>query len=209
MTADLDAPLKEAVQGGQFNWVIMLQIGLDTGTVYAHTGVGDLSWDGATWLGVGSMAQFSGLTETADGGDDRLTVALTGIPVETMPDFVDEFTLQHTAGAPWFMYIAKLDDDGEIDGEPTEIGAGLTGGADLIDGPTRSVTVSLVTEAAQMRSRLFYYFTNEDQQKFFSGDLGFEFMTDLVNELRWGSADPTPVAQERGIVTNHTRSFDR
>ena len=209
MPRDIHNNVSKGVEG-DFSWVIMLEIQLDSGTVYVHTGVGSLDWDGATWQGVGSLARLSGLTESADGGDDRMTVGLSGLPIETMPDFVTEFTEEDTTGRDWFMYFAMLDDDGDIENEDdvVELSAGLTGAVDLGDGDNRVVTLSLTTEAAQGRAKLFYRFTNEDQQKFFSGDLAFEFMNDLTDELRWGSADPKPI--DRGpFVANHTRSFDR
>ena len=208
MPHDIDAPTQNAIKSNKFNWVILLEMRLPTATVYAHTGVGDLDWNSQTWKGVGNMASFSGLVETADGGNDKMSVALSGIPIDTMPDFVEEMTEQDTAGQLWFMYLAILDDDGEVDGEATEIGAGITGASELIDGDNRIVTQSLVTEAALMRNMLHYRFTNEDQQKFFPGDVFFEFMTDLENELRWGSADPVTVEQTPG-PTEHLRSFAR
>lgn len=196
MTRDIDQVISDAVES-DFGWVLLLRMNLDSGDVFVHTGVGPLEWDGNIWLGVGSLATISGMVETVDGGDDRITVGLSGIPIETMPDFVDEFTEEDTAGREWFMYIAVLDENGDIDGEASELNSGTTGAADLVDGPTKAITLSLVTEAALMRAVLFFRMTDEDQQSLYSGDLFFEFMSDLGDELRWGSADPRQLIRDR------------
>ncbi len=190
MTRELETETSDAVEGGNPKWVILLQLDFDSGTVYMHTGVKAIPWNGATWLGVGSMARISGIVESADGGDDRITVALSGIPIESMPDFVDEFTEEDTAGRDWTMFMGILNSGGDLEGDASELTAGITGATDLIDGPESSVTVSLITEAALMKASLFYRMTDEDHQKIFPGDLGFEFMSDLGDEIRWGSADP-------------------
>lgn len=188
MTRDIPATLEQAVEGN-FGWVLMLKIVLDSETVYAHTGVGEIEWDGQVWLGVGNMAQISGMVETPDGGDNRITVGLSGIPVEAMPDFVFEFTEEDTTGRQWVLYIGELDEDGNLQGDAVELNAGLTGAVDLIDGPTRTVTLSLITEAALMKSILFYRMTDEDQQFLFPGDLGFGFMSSLGDNINTGSGD--------------------
>ena len=190
MTRELTPDFSDLVEG-DFGFVLMLKIVLDSETVYVHTGVGEIPWDGATWLGVGTMAQISGMVESVDGGDNRITVGMSGIPIEAMPDFVMEFTEEDTAGRDWFLYIAPLDENGDItnDADVKELNAGQTGAVDLVDGPTRSVTLSLVTEAALMKSILFYRMTDEDQQFLFPGDKGFEFMNDMDGTINVGSGD--------------------
>ncbi len=190
MSRDLTSEVNAAIQS-DFGWVLMLQLDLDSGSVFVHTGVGTIPWNGESWRGVGSMASISGMVETVDGGDDRITVSLSGIPIETLPDFVDEFTLEDTAGRDWFLYIAILDENGEIDGDATQLNSGQTGAAELTDGPNATVSLSLVTEAALMKAILFYRMTDEDQQGLFPGDLFCQYMNDLGNEIRWGSSDPT------------------
>lgn len=201
MARDINSTISDAVEGN-FGWVLMLQLDLDSGSVYMHTGVGEIPWNGQTWLGVGSMSNISGLVETADGGDGRITVGLSGIPIAAMPDFVDEFTTEDTAGREWFLYIAKLDDDGVIDGDASLLNSGLTGAVDMVDGDDSSVTLSLVTEAALMQSTLFYRMTDEDQQRLFPGDKFCEFMNDLGDEIRWGTADPKQI----GVGSEHSRN---
>lgn len=190
MTRDLDIAVSDAVASNAFAWVLLLKLELDSETVYVHTGVGDLSWDGQTWLGVGSMANIAGFTESIDGGDNRITVALSGIPIEVLPDFIDEFTTQDTAGRAWTLYVAALDSDGEVDGEASLLNSGQTGAVDMVDGESPTVSISLVTEAALMRGVLFYRFTDEDQQSLFAGDLFCEFASDVGDDIAWGATDP-------------------
>ena len=205
MTRELDTTVSAAVAGSDFKWVVMISLAFDSGTVYLHTGVGDLTWNSQTWQGVGSLASISGIVESADGGDDRINVSLGPLPGETFSNFVTEFTTQDTAGRAWFLYLAVIDGLNVVQGEASELSAGLTGPSDMFDGEARSVSLSLVTEAAIMRSMLYYRMTNEDQQKLFPGDKFCEFMNDLSDEIRWASADPASVA--RGDQPEYIKSY--
>lgn len=209
MTRDISNETVKGINSDGFAWVIALMMDLDGGIVYVHTGVGKIEFNGAVWRGVGNLAKISGFSEAADGGDDRINVGLSGIPVKTMPDFVEELSGTVQTGRDWSLHLVILDSGGDVYGSPDEISSGITGAADLIDGPEKTVTLSLITEAALMRAVLFFRFTNEDQQLFFPGDTAFQYVGDLSDELRWGSADPRTITRDKYEEISDTRGRRR
>ena len=58
--------------------VVMAYVDWPSGAVYAHSGVGTITWDGHDWLGIGDYGRIEVPAETRSGAARRLTLTLLG-----------------------------------------------------------------------------------------------------------------------------------
>src|SRR5690606_9335105 len=72
----------------------------------AWSGIGEIELDGKTFIGVGSLAGISVVSEKADGSAGGITLTLSGID----PDFTQYLIEQPYRGARVDLYIGTLDE---------------------------------------------------------------------------------------------------
>lgn len=154
--------------------------------VRAWSGVGTLSWDGATWTGVGTFGEIAAIEETLDvratGGEFRLS----GVPSELLLE-VSQTPLQGRPVKLWLGFMAE--DWQSLAAEPVLLFQGRMDTLDLTDGANTAVIVLRAENRLRdlERPRLRRY-TTEDQVTEFPGDLGFAFVPELQEaEIHWGS----------------------
>lgn len=76
LTRNLPAALASEVAKQGWHPCILAYVDWPTGTVRAHSGVGDIVYDGNTYTGVGAFGRISAPSETRSGVARRLTVSL-------------------------------------------------------------------------------------------------------------------------------------
>jgi len=199
MTRDIDPNVVTELESSKFRWVVLLRLDFDSGTVFLHTGVGDLSFDGNTWLGVGAIGQLSGVVEKAEGADNRTRVTLCPIPKAELSNLVDEVTNDDPVGRPYKLYFAVVDSDREVIDDAIVVSSGTMDKIELVDGEVASLSIDLVNDAARLKKRVSFKLTNQHQQGLFPNDLGLAFVNDLGREIRWGSAPKTTVGGGAGV----------
>ena len=198
MTRDIDANALAGLESPNVLWNILLRLDFDSGTVFLHSGVGDLSWDGNTWLGIGALGQISGVVEKAEGSDNRTRVTLSPIPTAELSNLVDEVTNDDPVGRPYKLYYAVIDNDREVVDDAIVLSSGTMDKVELVDGEIASLSIDLVSDAARLNKRTSFKLTNQHQQGLFANDLGLAFVNDLGREIRWGSAPKTTVGGGSG-----------
>lgn len=198
MTRDIDANALAVLESSNVPWVVLLRLDFDSGTVFLHTGVRDLSFDGEIWLGVGALGQISGVVEKAEGSDNRIRVSLCPIPKGELVNLVNEVTTEDPVGRPYKLYFAVLDANRVIVGEPIVMSSGAMDKTSLTDGANAVISTDLVNDASRLRKRVSFKLTNQHQQGLFTGDKGLEFVSDTSKRVRWGSAPETTVGSGIG-----------
>lgn len=193
MSRTLPTDFNNKIQEEFISWALLLELEFDDDTVNVWTGVGDLSFDGKTWQGVGTLGSISGALERIDQQDDRIVATLSGIPDETMPDLVGEVTDGDPVGRPYTLTMAMIE-EGPVVSSSITISAGQMDAVDIIDGAASSISIQLVSEAAVLKRRTFYRMSDQAQQSLFADDVGLAFVTDLDDNVRWGSAGPQQIA---------------
>jgi len=171
----------------KLNWLSLLKLELDSGTVYMNSGTQDFIWGGFTWVGVGGMGSLSGVPENTSLSKSQITASLSHIPLASLPDFVDEFTINDPAGRAWTTYIPFLNDDYSTKDVLT-MDSGFIGGPEMNESATAGgISLKLLNETTRLGMNTFYRMTNQGQQSIWSGDEGFEYVTDLnLQEISWG-----------------------
>ncbi len=192
MTRPLPSAVDTAVQQEAIRIAFLLQLNLDSGDVNMWSGTGDLTWDSRTWSGLGDLGSISTVSEADDLSDARIQATLSPVDGGDMLDLVTELTDQDPVGRGFTLYLAFFNADTTIDDVLT-LTAGFIDAVTFSDGAIAGVSIALASEAALLRREHFYRLDDAMQQNLFSGDLGLEFVTDLNDEINWGSAPPIRV----------------
>lgn len=197
MTRTLPASVATAVTNNAagtetFYWLSLLRLDLDSGNVYMHSGYGDFTWDSKTWLGVGGMGSLSGVTENNSLGKGEITADLSHIDLASLPDFVGEFTTNDPVGRDWYTYLVVLNEDYSIKDVVT-MDSGFIGSPEIIEGKDAgNVALKLLNETTRLALKTFYRMTNQSHQAIWSGDTGFQYVTDTnLAEINWGRTSAT------------------
>lgn len=164
---------------------LLCEIQFPTGTVNIWTGQGTITWDSKTWTGTGELVGFSSFPETTDGSSQGTQIILSGIDSTILDDSVnDEFQ-----GSPVSIWVAILSESGTVTADPFKQFGGLIDTGEIRDdGEKATITINAESRLIDhLRPRQWRY-TNQDQQKLYPGDKGFEFIaTTPDRQLVWRS----------------------
>jgi len=219
MTRTLDASIATAITNNAagteiLNWLSLLKLELDSGTVFINSGTQDFLFDGETWIGVGGMGSLSGVPENTSLGTGQITATLSHIPLDSLPDFVDEFTTNDPIGRAWTTYVAFLNADFTTKAVLT-MDSGFIGAPEMAESATAgSIALTLLNETTRLALATFYRMTSQGQQSIWPGDVGFEYVTDTnLSEISWGRTSVGIPFSSGGIappgIDQIRRSFSR
>ena len=181
MSRDLATGINTALQGSEISVFWACDLMFDSpNDIYLWNGVGDLSLDGKTYLGVGDLLGVSEIKESSDIAAYGAQLTLSGIPSNTISTALSEpYHGRHAlvkfgvnSGGPYSAFTVF---SGEMDQMTISYGPG-------------TVTIGLDVESRLVdldRARVRRY-TDADQQLRYVGDRAFEFVTRLQDEsLLW------------------------
>lgn len=155
-----------------------------------------LQWDGETWLGAGNLARIEPITEVASPQAAALNVQFSGLD----PAYVTAILDDHYQGSPARVWIATLDDEMQIEGEPILVFTGRMDEPLVTVGRTAEIQLSLENRFADWdRPRLRMY-SDADQQSRHPGDKMFEYVASMEStSIVWGTyrgpVAPDPLKQ--------------
>ena len=155
-----------------------------SGPVYLCSGVGNLSWNGQTWTGMGSLLTMSTSEDALAVEAKGITVTLSGLDGSLLPDCLSEFRLGLAVNA----YLGAFASDGTIISTPVTAWAGRMDKPTItMSGDTASIAIACESRLLDMNIPVERRYTNEDQQSTWPGDLGFMFV-DALQEMTlfWG-----------------------
>jgi hypothetical protein len=155
-----------------------------------------MQWDGYTWLGAGNLARVEPITEVASPQAAALNVQFSGID----PAYVTAILGDHYQGQPARIWIATLNDEMEIEGDPVLVFSGRMDEPVVTVGRTAEIQLALENRFADWdRPRLRMY-TDADQQSRHAGDKFFEYVAAMEStSIVWGTyrgpVAPDPLKQ--------------
>jgi hypothetical protein len=145
-------------------------------TVYVWTGVGDLVYNGNTYLGVGGLGSIGKITEATDVQAYGLTLTLSGID----PNLLNESLIDIKQGAPAILYFALLDSTGAIYGTPYPMFSGNVDKSSVHLGvDSASISLQLENRLADLQRASNRRYTSADQQRYYPGDTIFSSVESL------------------------------
>ena len=160
---------------------------LEGATVFATDAYRPIIWAGDTYAAVGHLLGFDGIEETADLSVTQARVSLSG---------VDQTLI---AGVLEYAYIdrrlvirkAFLDDDEAVIVDPVPIFDGRCDAPLIEEDPVSgqcTVTLAVSAHWIDFERKPGRHTNYDEQQIWFPGDKGFEFISQLNREIKWGAA---------------------
>lgn len=185
MTRDLTSEVLAALApGSRPREALFLQGDFASGILRLWTGLGPIDWDGHTWAGAGDLVAISPIEETNTVTASGVTVSLSGVGTDQVALAIDEAR----QGAPGHIWLALLDDAGQIIPNPIYLFGGQLDVPQIDDtGDTCRISITYESQLIDLQRPRVRRYTHEDQQITHPGDRGFEFVTTIqTREVQWG-----------------------
>lgn len=189
MSRGLTSDLATAIVARVVNPVLLAFFDFESGPVRVWSGIGDLSWGGNTYGGIGNFGGVSPIEETKDLSARGATFTLSGIPSSLVALALTD-NYQGRAAKLW---LAALDSSMALVADPYLLFGGRMDTMSSTDGGETS-TLTLAVENRMIdldRSRERRY-TEEDQHIDFPADTGLRYINGLQDKsIQWGSGTGT------------------
>lgn len=187
MSRDVNSSALAKAQSDAVTAVTMVELRFSSGTLYANNSAINISYGGQTWLGVGKLGAIAEVDENTDLAMSNLTLSLVGTDSTLMSVALNEDYRNREA----IIYVGFLDADDQVVGAPAVVFRGRMDSMGAEIGKQVSISLSIVNRLADWERSRNGRYTNEEQQKLYSGDKGLEFMVQAVEkEIFWGRNEP-------------------
>jgi hypothetical protein len=186
MARDVSVAFASASSAGTIRPAVLLEMEFYSGTLRLWDGLGDLEWNGVTFTGGGRMLSGSIAEETQELEAKNAVFELNGAP-----DSVVTLALTESpySGRPARAWLALFDASGAMIEDPVRIFSGKMDTMPILDDPQKPVIqLNVENDLARLSRPKERRWTHEDQQMDYSGDLFFEFVTQMQDkEITWGN----------------------
>lgn len=152
--------------------------------VYLTDNAYTLSHDGNVYDAGGHLLQIGNVQETSDVRVGKFNIQLSGVN----QSYISVLLGQDYINKQVLIYRAALNNN-TIIGDPILLYDGRIDGFTIADGDNSSeITLSTASHWSDFDKKAGRKTNNNSQQMFFAGDLGFEFSSSSVADLKWGRA---------------------
>lgn len=155
-----------------------------SGPLYAWSGVGPISWNGQTWLGVGSLGAISTIEEGTDVQARGMTLSFGGFDANLLNLVLGEFEV----GLPVTVWLGLFDTAGNLIPSPVVSFSGRMDQPTIrSEGQTASITIACENRLIDMNTAVDRRYTDQDQKLDYPTDRGMEFVNSIQQvEIYWG-----------------------
>ena len=162
-----------------------------SGHVRVWSGVGLLTIDGNVYTGVGDLGKVTSVPENNRLVAERKTYQLAGTAVD--PSLLSETDIDGCFGRTVTEYFGFLDKNGALVDDPEINWEGRIDQIARVDGANPIVEVNAEHRLIVLDEADGTRFTDEHQQRLFSGDLGFNQVSTIENKtVVWGGKITAP-----------------
>lgn len=181
----LPAELIEHYQLDAPNLIYLVKLEWPSGTVRAHTGIGDLMMAGETWTGVGNLGGISDVTDDYELGRSEITVELSGFD----RDLLRESFRRDAVGRTGIVYAAVRDAQGvPIEASLTPLFAGYMADIPVTLGDANKISVTLATDTAEPSRKTPGRYTDESHRRLYPGDHFYRWSAKTSDRpIYWGN----------------------
>lgn len=185
MSRSTTTAVDTAFAGDNVPLVLFLQMEFDSGTSRVTNAAYDISWNGYTWTGVGALGSIEPVQEGADLQAYGLALKLSGIPTTQLATALDE----DYQGRQATIWAAPLDSEHRIVSDPVIVFKGRMDTMPITMGRSGEITLNLESRLVDWERARVRRYNDADQQAEYPGDLGLQFVEQMVEkQLIWGRA---------------------
>lgn len=188
MPRSMSTAMLTAIQAGELLPALFFAGTFANGPVYLWTGFGSISWNGHTWQGVGSLGGVSAIDEGTTIEARGITVTLSGIDTTLISDILGQLVLGLSVTV--YLGLFSAASPTSLIANPITSWAGRMDQPLLdVDGATATISINCENRLIDMNTAVDRRYTNDDQQRDWPGDLGFQFVNGVQEmTLYWGSS---------------------
>jgi hypothetical protein len=205
MSRGLSSGLETEVEADLVRPFFLVDLEFDSGTLYIWSGLGNLTWNNQTYLGVGDLLSVGTIEETAELGAVGASITLNGLK----DDLIQKARDESYQGRAVSIRLGAFDSSASIAADPTIIFAGFMDVMTITEGETPSIQMAIENKLIQFDRSKKRRYTNEDQKTKYPTDKGFEFVTKVQDiPVSWGrtggsgagggTGNPRPDSGEEG-----------
>lgn len=165
--------------------VHLVEVELDSGTVYMTDAYRTITYDGNDYLKLGHFLSFSDIEEAAEVIVSSMTISLSAVDQTWVSTFLQNDYIDRVVK----VYTAFLDSNQALIVDPVLIFEGRIDSPVINEDPeagTSSIAVSVTNAWIDFSRKTGRHTNHEEQQVFFAGDMGFEFASEIVKDVIWG-----------------------
>lgn len=193
MSRGLSGPNQAQVALDHVTEVTLVKLDFDS-PVYIHSGIGTITYNLDDYLGVGKLGAVSNTTEREQPTPTALKLSLSGVDAGLVSEALDAGNF----GDRVEVYVGFRADDGTLVDDPIPVWAGTYDYARATGGQNNVIELTCQHDLAVLNKVQGGRFSDEDQQLRYSGDTGFQFVSNMAGlKLTWGGgavSAPRPFA---------------
>ena len=173
------------IETGHVYMVILVKFEFDT-PAYLHSGIGNITFDGNVYTGVGQLGSIGGVDESEDLAPAPFRVSISGIDSQYLSEGLDSGNF----GDVITVYRGYRKDDGTLEADPWIATRGKMEYAQVVRGDQNVVQITVQHDLALLDEIAGDRWTHEDQNAKFFGDHGLEYVHESADlKLLWGGAE--------------------
>jgi len=179
----LSAAMQAALSGQSITPIQLVEFRFDSGTQYLTDAYKTVTYGGNDYLAAGNLLGVSDVDEELAHRITTLQISLSGvnqanISVALTEDFINRDVI---------IYKGLLDSDDKLIVDPFNIFRGQLDDFSLSETDrTATLAWTATSEWADFERVGGRRANHQEQQVFFSGDLGFEFIDQSIKDIKWG-----------------------
>jgi hypothetical protein len=184
MSRSITVGVSNAISATQVRPALLWYGQFTSGNAYLWTGLGNLSWNSITWSGAGTLLGISNIEESSEIKAAGINVTLSGVPSSLISLALGDVR----QGYECSVYMAFFDANNAIISDPVLVFEGRLDTASIVeDGETSTVSITYESRLIELQRSKEIRYTDEEQQRLFSGDLGLQYVTSLQDsQITWG-----------------------
>ena len=183
--------------------IYLVDLEFASGSIYLWSGLGDLSFNSNTYIGVGDLLSIGAVQESTELTATGAQITLGGIKQSLLTLARDE----PYQGRPLTIRLGAFDENGDLIASPVIVFSGFMDVMTINDsGETSTITVSAENKLIVFQKTAVRRYTAEDQKIEHPTDKGFEFVAKIQEkEVVWGR--PSPASMNTGGRGNPLRDY--
>lgn len=191
MSRTLTGAMAAQLAAKQLAPIFFVELNFLSGFVRMWNGIGPITWNGKVWLGGGQLMSISQVEETREIEATTLTMSLSAVDSTMVATAYGDFS-QGRSGKVWLGILNVA--TGQVVTDPVAISQGrMDTISDEDSGEEATISVSVESNLADLRRLRARYFTDQDQQRFYSGDRSLRYLPSLQDRpVYWGVREGSP-----------------
>lgn len=189
MSRDIGSAFTAAVEAANVPLIAFVELDFGSGAVRVTNAPYTFSWNGHDWLGLGTLGSIEPIEEGAGLEARGVGLRLAGVPVsnDEHPEMIGIALDEHYQGRDCRIWVAVLDDQYRIIGDPKLIFLGRMDHMDITVGDVGSILLHAESRLADLERPRVRRYNDADQQAEYAGDLGLQFAEQMVEfAILWG-----------------------